>query len=218
MQQIREKKLFDIRKSGLSIDVLRTAMTQFYGNDREISTELYVLETRSYPIYGNMYRHTYIRINDRIEIHPGLPQRVTWRDYYLNAERVSRDRCVGVRYACRACTDNFLASLHTHMRYFNLALNNCDTMVGDSRQTLVTWLFCTLIVVGGIIWLPVGLIGLVVFATILTAVKLRNSRSNECTSSRRPRYPEIWRIYCPHTRLALTSVPNNLAVSPPNIS
>lgn len=234
-----QKKLFDLRVyGGLDCGVLRKAYDYFYDDylarltDQSVpevrdfllrsraiwSSDEYVeFETRSYPIYSDMYRHTYLRVNDSVEIHPGLPERVTWRNYYMNEERVGRDRREGVRVMCVECADRYCAGLYTRMRYFNLAVNNCDTMTGASRQTLVTWLFCSLIIVGGLVNLAIGLIALIAFCAVLVSVKIRNTRSANCSSSMRPRYREPWFWHCPHY-CVVTSEARRRYTSAPRVS
>lgn len=143
--------------------------------------ELISVERRSYPIFGGVYRHSYLRLNGSLEIHPGLPQRVTFVEYYANR----RDRLDETDALCAECADRLLRKTDGRMRFFHLMLNNCDTIAGDARQTLVCWSF------GLFIALAVGdlfafLLLINMFFAMLVTIKIRNessSSSSDATSS-----------------------------------
>lgn len=117
------------------------------GNTRgeiTVDIEYYTLEEFCY-----LSHHYYYVINNGLELHAGLDQRVTPR-YYYSSIRSSVYK--GTTYTlCRDCFNTGFSDFFTFScSKFNLSTNNCDVVCGRGRSTIILCIFVFLFLVNAV--------------------------------------------------------------------
>lgn len=102
----------------------------FYSDLVKVQIEYYTLQEFFFTSH-----HYYFVINDSIELHAGLDQRVTPRYYY---SKTRNNVYTGeTYYLCTKCFDEaFMDFFTNHCTNFNLSTNNCDVITGRGRSTI----------------------------------------------------------------------------------
>lgn len=100
-------------------------------------TIVHGLQVRSVPIneYCNVLRHYFVRVDEMIDVHPGMTERLTLRGWYAETD-VASDKLEKQMYLCSACLDVYLRAYWKKTKNFNIILSNCDHAYNHGRQSL----------------------------------------------------------------------------------
>lgn len=100
-------------------------------------TIVHGLQVRSVPIneYCNVLRHYFVRVDEMIDVHPGMTERLTLRGWYAETD-VASDKLEKQMYLCSACLDVYLRAYWKKTKNFNIILSNCDHAYNQGRQSL----------------------------------------------------------------------------------
>lgn len=104
---------------------------QYNKNQIKITVEYYTLKE-----FLNTSHHYYYVLDNCIELHAGLDQRITPRHYYsLNRNNVYQGSTYMI---CHDCFNTaFFDYFTNHCHNFNLSTNNCDIICGRGRSTFL---------------------------------------------------------------------------------
>lgn len=95
------------------------------------------LQVRSVPIneYCNVLRHYFVRVDELVDVHPGMVEKLTLRGWYAETDVVS-DRLERQMYLCSDCLDVYLRAYWKKTKNFNIVFSNCDQAYNYGRQSL----------------------------------------------------------------------------------
>lgn len=94
------------------------------------------VEIRSVPVkmYCNALRHYYVRLEDVLEVHPGVKHRLALA-WWHNTTVLESDVHERSLKLCGTCCDELLDYLWNGSERFNIVWNNCDQLLNRCEQS-----------------------------------------------------------------------------------
>lgn len=153
------------------------------------------LEIRSVPVsmYAHALRHYYLRVEDVLEVHPGVKHRLALA-WWHNTTVTEPDVHEKTLRLCGRCCDELLHYTWQRSERFNIIWNNCDQMLNRCEQSFVIALMLV-----NTLWFALfcDYVGFVLFLLCSLVLLLLRRREN----TRVYRDHECDRLYvCPHVR------------------
>lgn len=147
------------------------------------------------PVYGNILRHFYVRVEDVLDVHPGTRHRLALA-WWHNSTALDTDVRERELRLCGDCCDEFLDHVWRGSERFNIIWNNCDQMLNRCEQSFVLGLL-----VLQILWYPLfqdivgfllSVLALLVFFLLRVYANVQSPRERRCDR----------RYYCRHVQAA----------------
>lgn len=121
------------------------------------------------PVYANLLRHYYVRVEGVLDVHPGTSQRLSLA-WWHNTTVLETDRQERELRLCGTCCDEFLDSVWRGSERFHIVWNNCDQMLNRCEQSFALGVLAVQLLwyplFGDFVGLLVSLLAVLLFAVL----------------------------------------------------